>query len=367
MNRLSNEEKYWLWLTTVPGIGPNKFYAILSHYVDIKTAFENVDTLAKEIRGIGPKLAQEAAKCACEPYIDEVAQKIEKSGVSVLTRLSQDYPKALAEIDNPPPVLYFRGSIPDLDETSCGIVGTRKPTRAGAALIRKMAGELAGAGVPVVSGMARGIDTAAHMGALDGGGKTVAVLGCGADVIYPPENGKLYDAIIQNGAVISEYFPGTGPAAGQFPQRNRIISGLSRVLIAGEGDDKSGARITVDYSLTYGRDVYTVICDLRSSVARLPLYLIENGAPVLEDAYALMEDQGWTFSKAPEKKHPAEHKGLDFLEAEIYNLLEKEKLSPEEMARMLKRPIREVVTALTKLEMKGLVQNGPGDVYCVHS
>lgn len=365
------EERYWLWLQNVPGIGAMRFYDILAQFVDAKTAFENPGDIAARVRGIGGKTAENLVRTANEDFIDALYEKLRRAGTKVLTRLDQNYPAPLAQIDNPPPVLYFRGSIPDYGEASCGMVGTRNPTKSGFITARDMAERLAASGVVIVSGMARGIDTAAHRGALMGNGKTIAVLGCGVDIAYPPENDKLMAQIMENGAVLSEYFVGVEPKPSSFPPRNRIIAGLSKVLLVGEGGRKSGARITVDYALDYGRDIYAMLCDMRSAVAKLPLYLINNGAPMVENAAEILADQGWAGDGLPEAKNGAHQSGpqnkLDFLEAQIYNLLLKGKHTTEELAEELGCPVKEVAPAITKMEIKGLIAPGPGDTFNVNS
>lgn len=366
MLQMTEEEKYWIWLSNVPGIGPAKFYELLGCFVDLKTAWNNIGQVKERLPRLNDTLAKKLKETANEAFLEELLEKIEKSGVSVLTRIGQSYPRLLAEIDNPPPVLYFKGSVQTLDDIACGIVGTRNPTKRGFKTAREMAAGLAFQGVTVVSGMARGIDTAAHLGTLDAHGSTVAVLGCGADMIYPPENAELYESILERGAVISEFFPGTQPKPMFFPQRNRIIAGLCKALVAGEGGQRSGARITVDYALQYGRDVYTLACDLNSPVANLPLYLVDSGAPLLKNAYELMEDQNWKVRVKVKSPKEQETQKLDHMQAQIYNLLLNESLSSEEIMLKLGCEMKQINTALTFMELEGLIEKIPGERFTVN-
>lgn len=364
---ITEEERYWIWLASLPNVGPVKFYKILSAFIDLQTAWENIGALRQVAPSISEKDAEEIESRATMAYLEPLLSQVERSGLHVLTRLSPDYPSLLAEIDNPPPVLYVRGTMPRMEDASCGIVGTRRPTKKGFEAAKEIAAGLAAQGVVIVSGMARGVDTAAHTGALDVDGVTVAVLGCGADVIYPPENDVLYGNIQERGAIVSEFFPGTEPHPGLFPQRNRVISGLSRVLVAGEGGKKSGARITVDHALQQGRDVYALACDLRSPVADLPLYLVDAGAPMLSDPSDLMADQGWKMRVPMKNSDTEKNKKLDFTQTQIYNLLLAEDLYAEEIASKLGISISEVNTAATFMELEGHIERNPGGSFSVHS
>lgn len=368
MTEITQEEKYWLWLASSDGIGPVRFYSVLNAFEDLKNAWENSADIMRFVPGIGEKQAAVLCKNANDAYVEQILALCHKKGIRILTRLNQNYPHTLAEIENPPPILYYKGEIPEFGDMSCGIVGSRRPTRNGFDTAREIARGLAAQGVVIVSGMALGIDTAAHAGALDAHGKTVAVLGCGADVVYPKENRKLYEAILKDGAIISEFLPGTEPKAQFFPQRNRIVSGLSRILIAGEGGDRSGARITVDDALMQGREVYTLACDLKSPMAKLPLYLMDAGALVVRCAADVMNDQGWrgSFSRQEGKKQNETNK-LDLLQAQIYNLLLKEVSGAEQIAQALDIEVREANTLLTVMELNGLIEGLPGDKFRINS
>ncbi len=366
MIELNAHECAWLKLATLEGVGAKKFYDILNEFVDAPTALEHLSEVPHRVAGIS---TESVAKWRdADRRFDQILQQIGNSGLGLLTRLNPYYPKLLGEIELPPPFLLYRGDHTMIAEYFCGIVGSRKPSRSGFDRTYKIARDLAEQGVIVVSGLARGIDTAAHTGALDADGRTIAVLGCGVDLCYPPENQKLYEQIGERGLVISEYLPGTPPLAKHFPQRNRIIAGFSGLLIAGEGGEKSGARITVDYALRYGREVFAMSCDLKSTMASLPLYLIDSGAPVVQNAAQIMQLMDWkTRVKHPPADEPEENV-LDLFEKQIYNLLLKENLTAEQIARELNAAMQDVNTVLTVLELRDYVRCVPGGAFeVIHS
>ncbi|MEA4853580.1 MAG: DNA-processing protein DprA [Christensenella sp.] len=368
MTEITAQERYWVWLSSLEGIGPVRFYDVLNAFTDLENAWNHVGEIEKRVPRIGPKISALLKKCRNDFYVDQILEQCQRSGIRIITRLGRQYPQILSEIENPPPVLYYKGTLPDMEERTCGIVGTRRPTRKGFETAKQISSGLAAQGVVIVSGMARGIDTAAHMGALAAGGFTVAVLGCGADIVYPAENKDLYEEIIQKGAVLSEFLPGSQPRATNFPQRNRIVSGLSKALIAGEGGDKSGARITVDDALSQGRDVYAMACDLKSPVASLPLYLMESGAPVISSAAEVMDAQGWAMDFGiTQTNMQKETNKLDLFQSRIYNLLLKESLTTEQLAQALECPVHEVSAVLTILELNGLIASAPGDKFRINT
>ena len=368
MTEITQEERYWLWLVSGEGIGPVRFYDVLSAFADVGSAFADCKNLSGKVRSINEKQQACLCKTADEAYIDSLLETFERKNINILTRLNQDYPHTLAEIENPPPVLFYKGKLPDFDKMSCAIVGSRKPTKNGFISARGLAEGLAGQGAVIVSGMARGIDTAAHTGALNANGITAAVLGCGADIVYPPENRKLYEQILEKGAVISEFMPGTEPKPQFFPQRNRIVAGLANALVAGEGGEKSGARITVDFALRQGKDVCALVCDLKSTVAKLPLYLIDSGAPAVKTAADVMRVLGWRIERPfPEGKNENPGNKLDLLETQIYNLLLKENLSASEIAAETGMQMKEINTVLTVMELKGFIEGIPGDKFRINS
>lgn len=206
---------------------------------------------------------------------------------------SKEYPKNLKNIYNPPGELFVSGDILSSDSNAIAIVGTRRATHYGLEQCEKLSYELASRGITIVSGMARGIDSAAHRGAIRAGGRTIAILGSGHNNIYPPENRKLYEQITKNGAVISEFPSDTPPLRTNFPKRNRIISGMSKGVVVVEAPRKSGALITADFALEQGRDVFAMPGNVSSVKNSGTHWLIKEGAKLIENAWDILEELGY--------------------------------------------------------------------------
>lgn len=249
-------ELYWIWLTTLAGVTGFDITALLENFESAADIYkqESFD----EILGIKPSV-RSRLKDKSLKKAEAVYEKIKSIGAKVITFDSKDYPDTLRYIENPPYVLYLRGELPKWDRLlMIGVVGTRDATPYGTSATKRICSALAERGVTIVSGMARGIDAVAARSALDKGAKTIAVLGCGIDSAYPSENRQLMCDIMENGTVISEYPPGSGPLKTHFPERNRIISGLSKGVLVTEAPKKSGALITAGYAIENGRDLFAV-------------------------------------------------------------------------------------------------------------
>ena len=220
----------------------------------------------------------------------KIADQCEHLGIDLLVRGTPDWPESLECLEDVPEILFIRGKVSVLQECAVGIVGSRESSPAGEELAARMAARLAEEGWATVSGMARGIDAAAHRGSLDGGGETIAVLGCGVDVPYPDENRDLHKRIAQNGILVSEFAPGMPPVAGNFPRRNRILSALSKAIVLVECRRRSGALITCRHALDQGRDVFVVPGWPTSPLSSGPLQLLRDGARAIRNADDLLED-----------------------------------------------------------------------------
>jgi DNA processing protein len=276
--------------------------------------------------------------------------------VTALTLTNPAYPALLREIALPPPVLYLRGALTPADDWSIAIVGTRRASAYGRQMTERLAGELAAQQITIVSGLARGIDTYAHTAALEAGGRTIAVLGCGPDLVYPPENARLAARIIESGAILTEFAPGTQPEAGNFPARNRLISGLALAVLVTEAPAESGALITTRFAAEQGRDVLAVPGNATARGSYGANRLIQDGARlVLETADVLAElnlhlvpQQLELRAALPE--NDAEARLLDLLAASG------DPLHADELCRASGLPIAEVSGTLVMLELKGLVR-----------
>lgn len=272
------ERPYWLAWARIKGIGPHRLKRLAEFFGSLKQAWQADALDLQQVEGIGPTLAQ--AIVSARPGLDpeEILEQTQKPGIPFLTPADPGYPPLLWELPDPPPLLYVLGECPDWQQPAIAVVGTRAPTSYGRLWTQKVSAALAEAGCVVVSGLATGIDGIAHQACLEAGGKTVAVVGTGVDQVYPAHHRSLYRRILEQGAVLSEYPPGTPPAKEHFPQRNRIIAGLCRATLVMEAPERSGALITAHLANHYGREVYALPGNIDTAAARGCLQLIRNGA-----------------------------------------------------------------------------------------
>lgn len=357
---MENEKKYWIGFTLVKGIGSVRFKQILSYFGDLSIAWQAPKEAFVEA-GLPGRALENFLQIRKEINLDAVFDSILAKDIKVLTLKDKDYPKLLREIDQSPPVLYIRGSLLPEDEFAVALVGTRKVTSYGQQISRDTATYLAGHGITVVSGLARGVDGIAHQNALKAGGRTIAVLGSGVDVIYPPEHRMLADAIIENGAVISDYPLGTQPEGVNFPPRNRIISGLSLATIVIEAGERSGALITADFALEQGRDVFSVPGNVLSPVSKGTNRLIQNGAYPMVSPQEVLDVLNLSGVKNINKARQV--LPGDATEKKIMAFLSFEPVHIDEICNHAGLPVEQVSAALTMMELKGLVQHVGGMRY----
>ena len=360
-------EQYWIWLSSVEGIGAKRFYQLLSLYEDARSVWDAMGgpLTPPDIReALGPATLENLRAARDECYFYRLFDKLERGGMRAVTRLSEAYPPALTGIYDPPPTLYVRGDCPLDGERMFAVVGSRQCTRDGQRAAREFAQGLAESGVTVVSGMARGIDSWAHRGALEGHGQTVAVLGCGADVVYPPENDRLLSEILDSGgAIVSELLPGTPPIPGNFPARNRIISGLCQGTLIVEGAMASGAMITVNLSLEQGRDVFAVPGSIYSPLSAAPNQMILDGAIPALSPWDILEHYRWGQRPAARASRPAPRPELGPEEEAIVAPLRNEPLSFEELTQITGLSAAKLNSHLTMLELRGIIEKAPGGLY----
>ncbi len=275
----------WLRLQFTPGLGRAGLIRLIEHFKTPENALDAADGGWPKLPGLRKDMASRVP-VATDTKVQKACQCLEKMSGWLCTIWDPDYPQALRHIPDPPALLYGCGKWPE--GPALAIVGTRHPSDFGRVFTEQLAAELATAGRVIISGLARGIDAAAHRGTLDGDGKTLAILGCGIDRVYPPENIKLYHQIIEQGALISEYPPGSEPLPGHFPGRNRIISGLSKGTLVIEASRDSGSLITAEFALDQGREVMAVPGGVDRKTSYGPNLLIKQGAhPVTETAEIL--------------------------------------------------------------------------------
>jgi len=293
--------KKWLWLMSIQNIGAKRAINLYDYFGSIDEIYENEDiSKYNDVKGINLDIATSLTMDKDLNKFDRIVDKMYEENINYITMDDKYYPYSLKEIYDYPPLLFYKGKNLFIEENPMiSIVGTRRASGYGMSVAENFAREFSNKGLDVVSGLAAGIDTYAHMGALKGFGDTVAVLGCGVDKVYPKRNMKLYEQIIERGMVISEYFPGTEPLSHHFPARNRIISGLSQGTIVIEASYKSGSLITARYANEQGREVYAVPGNITSSMCEGSNSLLKDGAKLILSANDVLEDLYYVLNKGP--------------------------------------------------------------------
>ncbi|HEY5512098.1 MAG TPA: DNA-processing protein DprA [Geomonas sp.] len=357
------EHYYWFALKSVPLIGNVTFLRLLAHFGTPERALAATASELSAVRGVSGAAAASLLSHDGRPFAKAECERVAQTGAAVVDILSERYPKLLMEIPDPPPYLYLVGELKG-SEPAVAIVGSRRASQYGLCTATRLARDLAGCGVTVVSGMARGIDTAAHWGAVKGGGRSIAVLGCGIDVVYPPENGALFEAVGRSGALISEFPMGTAPLAENFPRRNRIISALSRGVVVVEAGERSGSLITARYALEQGREVFAVPGNVTCSGSRGGNGLIKEGAKLVERVEDILEELSIAPAAGAGVPQPPSF-SLTPQEAELYALLCRGPLQIDDIIVQSALTAGEVSATLLRLELKGAVMQLPGKHFAV--
>jgi len=353
------EAGYWLAFSYVKGIGAVRFRKLLSFFGDLSRAWQ---AGSAELQAAGLSEKNVADLSAKRNTLDPLAlpDQLRTKGISFFTWLDDAYPRYLKEIAQPPPVLYCKGSITAEDDLAVAIVGTRNVTAYGKQITQDTAEYLARNGVTIVSGLARGVDGLAHHSAIEAGGRTIAVLGSGVDIIYPPEHRKLAERIQEHGAIVSDYAPGTKPDGINFPPRNRIISGLSRGTIVIEAGEKSGALITAKFAVEQDREVFAVPGSVLSPMSRGTNDLIGEGAIPMTNPKAVLDalriEEG---SRVVNSKEPE----LNDIERTVLRVLGQDSLHIDDICVRMDLSVERLTVALTMMELKGLVVREQGMVY----
>jgi DNA processing protein len=353
---------YWVGFSKVPGIGPNRLRALLDYYGDVASAWQ---ANPGELRAMGldKRSVENLVKVRSQLDLEAELNKLEKLNITVFTWDSPDYPELLRNIPDSPPILYLRGALDPQDEWAMAVVGTRQATAYGKECTQFLVSGLAKNRITIVSGLAYGIDTEAHQTAIRAGGRTIAVLGCGVDIIYPAENKKLAQAIMEHGALVSEYQLGTNPESGNFPRRNRIISGLSLGVLFVEGSFQSGARITADFALEQGRDVFAVPGSILRKSGSGPNHLIQNGAKLVTQVNDILEELNLTMIS----QH-AEARAIipeNEVEATLLKQLSADPIHVDDLGQATGLAAAEIASILTMMELKGMVRQIGGMNYVI--
>jgi DNA processing protein len=351
---------YWIGFNKVPGIGAARLQVLLDAFSDLETAWR-APADALRHAGLDRRSLANLLQARDELDLDAEVARLESAGIQVITWDDPDYPPNLRQIYNAPPLLYVRGRLEKRDEWAVAVVGTRRASVYGKEAARMIATGLAGAGVTVVSGMARGIDSVAHRTCLDTGGRTVAVLGCGVDVVYPRENASLAAEIAEKGAVVSEYALGTPPEASNFPPRNRIISGLTLGTVVIEAGSRSGALITADFAAEHGREVFALPGNVFARGSRGTNELIQQGAKLVTNVADVLEELNLTM--VSEQAQVRAVIPENDTEALLLEQLSSEPLHVDRLSRTVQLPIAQVSSTLTLMELKGMVRQVGGMNY----
>lgn len=356
---MNMEKYYYVALNAIPSLRGRRFHRLLEVFGTAENVWKAGRQEFKEKAGVSAEFIEtffEQKKAACAEREYERAQK---DNVEILTLLDETYPSVLREIVFPPPVLYVKGGIHKSDEKALGIVGSRKATSYGLEVAEKLAAGLSEVGFSIVSGLARGIDTKAHEGALKAGGRTIAVLGCGIDIAYPKENKTLSENIARSGAVMTEFPFRTQPLALNFPVRNRIVSGLSRGIIVVQAGERSGATITSDFALEQGRDVFAVPGNVYHPQSKGTHRLLKEGAALVESVNDVLENLG-----IPRVVHSEDKPvNLEGLEKQVFDALSYEPVTLDDLLEGLNFPVQRVSSALMILESQGIVRQLPGKLF----
>jgi len=351
-------------LALVSGVGPLLRKALMERFGSPAAVLAAAKEELQTVDGIGPKIAARIVAARDEIDAESELELAVEHGIDVLTDSDADYPRPLRQIHDPPGVLFRRGQAHAQDELAVAVVGTRHATRYGIAQAERLAASLARTGFTVVSGLARGIDAAAHRGALAAGGRTIAVLASGLLEIYPPEHEKLADEVAASGYLLSEAPPRMVPLSGAFPQRNRVISGLSLGTIVVEAPERSGALITARHAYEQGREVFAVPGPIDSRMSRGCHALIKDGAKLVETiddvlaelgplAETIERDDGTTLQR------PAELK-LNEIEQQVLGAIDSSPVSVDSLAAATRLPIHRVLSTISVLEMRRLIRRTSG-------
>jgi len=353
-----SELKYWTAFHRIPGVGRVRYQALLDRFGSLAEAWSAGPT---DLRSAGLDDRVVRAIATERPNIDPDSEldRLEKHGTRALTWNDDAYPALLKEIDDAPPVLYVRGDISAIDEWAVSVVGTRRPTPYGRQVAEEISYQLASHHISVVSGLARGVDAIAHRAAIQAGGRTVAVLACGLDIVYPPEHARLAREIMEHGALISDYPLGTQPRGDYFPRRNRIMSGVSLGVLVVEGDVKSGALITARLALDQNRDVFAIPGSIFSPQSRGTNAIIQKGeAKLVQTVEDVLEELNLTM--VPHQIEMQELMPATDTECDLLRHMSKEPVHIDEVCRQSGLPVSTVSSVLAMMELKGLIkQMGP--------
>lgn len=353
------ERLYWLGFSLVPDIGPKRLQLLQDHFGELGRAWHATEAALRHA-GLESTPLRSFLKARSQLNLSAEQQRIERAGVRLIARCDEAYPSLLSTLSDAPPVLYVKGELLPEDTRALAIVGTRKATVYGRDVAGEFARQLCDQGFTVVSGLAHGIDAVAHQTAINNGGRTLAVVGTGVDVVYPSEHRKLADAITRHGALVSEFPLGTRPDRRNFPRRNRLISGLSLGVLVAEAPVNSGALITTNAALEQGREVFAVPGSIFSPASAGVHKLIQDGAKLVHSVTDILDELQFAYQAVETRKTTEKIAPGSDVEAQLLSHLSAEPLHIDLLVRMSGLPVATVSSTLTLLELKGLArQVGP--------
>lgn len=370
---MTDNQKALIWLNSLPKIGAVKIKKLVEQFGEPKKLF---NASPADLVGVSCLTKQDMTNIMDPKLKDKVGvylDSIYKNEISIVTWFDDEYPELLKRIYDPPTVLFYKGTMKK-SEKCIAIVGSRRATSYGVQMAETIARGLLKHNITVVSGLARGVDSYAHSAVVNSNGRTIAVLGCGVDVVYPRENARLYEKIIENGAIISEYLPGAPPMPSNFPARNRIISGLSQGVIVIEAGEKSGSLITADFALEQGREVFAVPGNVSSGNSVGTNRLIREGAKIITSMQDILDEMKY-FEDAGRFEAVQFHAERQFLE-KLMNSLDKNEqkivhclqggdIHIDELLRKSEMSMADLNSSLIMLELNGVIEQKPGKIYAL--
>lgn len=355
-----SELKYWLGFNFVNGIGPAKVQALLAHFGGLEPAWSASESQLRDI-GFDTRAIESLREARRTLDLDRYQRQVEASGASVFTWDSPDYPALLRQIPAAPPLIFVRGGFEPVDQWAVAVVGTRRLTAYGRLVTHDLVSGLVRGGITVVSGLARGIDAVAHRTALESGGRTIAVMGCGIDKVYPPEHRDLAHDIAANGAIVTDFPLGAEPTSANFPARNRLISGLSLGVLVVEAGEKSGALITARFALEQDREVFAIPGNVNSPVSIGTNKLIQQGAKLVARVEDILEELNLRLASEQAVAQVVLPDTAE--EAALLAQLSSQPTHVDELGRITGMPSHVVSSTLTMMELKGMVQQVGGMNY----
>ncbi|HOC07927.1 MAG: DNA-protecting protein DprA [Clostridiales bacterium] len=360
------QDKYLIWLSGIRNIGGIRIKRLIEHFGSAKSVWEAGREDLEKVKGIDRGVIRQILAHKNEARLEHCLYSLERHNISTIPITSDYYPALLKEIYNPPYLLYVKGDRKALEGNCIAIVGSRNASYYGKKVAFKLAEQLARAGFNIVSGFARGIDSYAHKGALAVGGKTIAVMGNGLDVVYPRENYQLMKEISGGGLLLSEYPPGTSPLRGNFPARNRLISGLSLGVVVVEASERSGALITADFALEQNREVFAVPGNINSATSAGTNNLIKQGAKIVNRVEDILEEFPFAMLQSREKKDDDNGligAGTGKTEDKVLRMIGQQPVHIDDLLSESGLRINQLNALLTHYEVEGLIQRLPGNYF----